>query len=552
MRRSRNVTLLATALGSSAKSASLLALPAAPLAAALPAGWRGLAASSAADGGEFGSGGPRWLTWRGGALLLAGGAAGAALGLAMAPTAGMPPLANNSSSSGGNRGSASAAMAAATPFERLQGSSRPSSPPQPQPSVAAAALPAPAGGEGVRPQAAAVAAAAGQGGREQAERREAAAAAERPAQQPSPEQVQELEEQGETEAGYGEEAIIRLPGEGPNPFTHPDPGQDRDAAGLPLLACGKSQAPAVPPPTGRAWPAHLVADITTTTADLPVSPLHKYTFWTFDGKVPGPLLRARVGDVLELRHTNRDRDGVGHNIDFHAVTGPGGGAPVTYAEEGETKVATFKLLHPGLFIYHCAAAPVPTHISNGMYGLLLVEPEGGLPPVDKEFYVLQSEIYATESSETKGMLEYSYVDGLDEKPRKVVFNGAEGALQGRTPLVADQNDRVRIYFGNAGPNLISSFHVIGSVFDKVYREGDLLSPPARCIQTTLVPAGGSAVVEFDCPVPGNYTLLDHSIFRMEKGAIGFLKVRPRGGDRRRDIYDSVDPPVPCPGCKLHP
>ncbi|KAG2435997.1 hypothetical protein HYH02_011710 [Chlamydomonas schloesseri] len=531
-----------------------------PAAAVLPSGWRGIA-SAAGDGGPAGdsAAGPRggpFLTWRG-ALLLAGGAAGAALGAGVGNTvAGTPPPAPSPSSDSGSYivsggGSSAPAVVAAAPWEKLNGGGV-GSRQQQQQQQQASALPAPAGGAGVRPQAAAIAAAAGQGGREQAQRREAIGQKERPEQQPAPEQQAALEEQGEAEAGYGEEAIVRIPGEGPNPFTHPDPVQERDAAGLPLLPCGKSQAPAVPPPTGRNWPAHLVADVTTITADLPVSPLHRYTFWTFDGRVPGPLLRARVGDVLELRHTNKDRDGVGHNIDFHAVTGPGGGAPVTYAEEGETKIATFKLLHPGLFIYHCAAAPVPTHISNGMYGLVLVEPEGGLPPVDKEFYVVQSEIYATKSTETKGMLEYSYVDGLDEKPLKVVFNGAEGALQGRSPLVADQNDRVRIYFGNAGPNLISSFHVIGNVFDKVYREGDLVSPPARSIQTTLVPAGGAAVVEFDCPVPGNYTLLDHSIFRMEKGAIGFLKVRPRGGDRRRDIYDSVDPPLPCPGCKLHP
>jgi hypothetical protein len=139
---------------------------------------------------------------------------------------------------------------------------------------------------------------------------------------------------------------------------------------------------------------------------------------------------------------------------------------------------------------------------------------------------------------------------MQEHPMYVVLNGAEGALTER-PLLAQQGERVRIFFGNAGPNLISSFHVIGAIFDKVYREGDLISAPARSIQTTLVPAGGAAVVELDLPVPGSLTLVDHSIFRIEKGCVGFLKVAARGGDRRKDLYTSGEPPVPCPGCKLH-
>lgn len=335
-----------------------------------------------------------------------------------------------------------------------------------------------------------------------------------------------------------------------NPYAHPDPNQTHDASGLPLLPAAKTVPPAVPPPCTHTGPVHWVLHLESTTRVLPVSPMYKYEWWTFDGTVPGPMVRCRVGDVLEVHHTNNDRDGIGHNIDFHAVTGPGGGASVLYAEGGETKVGVFRLLEPGLFLYHCSAFPTPTHIANGMYGAILVEPAGGLPPVDREFCVVQAEVYA-EEGETKGLLEHSFTAGLDERPMLVVFNGAEGALTERGPLQAEQGDRVRIYFVNAGPNLISSFHIIGCIFDKVYREGDLLSPPGRSAQTTLVPAGGAAVVEVECPVPGNFTLVDHAIFRTEKGAVGFLKVRPKGGDRRRDLYDSVDPPNPCPGCKLH-
>jgi len=336
-----------------------------------------------------------------------------------------------------------------------------------------------------------------------------------------------------------------------NPYKIESSNAVHDAEGLPIVPGNKSKAPAVPPACNRDYPVHMVVDLESTSATLPVSLLHKYPFWTYDGTVPGPMIRCRVGDVLEVRYTNNDADGIGHNIDFHAVTGPGGGSAVTYCEAGDVKVATFKMLHPGLFIYHCAAAPVPVHIGNGMYGLVLVEPAGGLPPVDREFYVVQSEVYGEESEENRGVLDPDYAAGLAERPMYVVFNGATNALTEKGPLQAEQGERVRIYFGNAGPNLVSSFHVIGTIFDKVYREGDLLSPPARSVQTTLVPAGGATVVEIDLPVPGNFTLVDHSIFRIDKGAIGFLKVKPRGGDRRRDIYDSADPPAPCPGCKLH-
>jgi len=323
-----------------------------------------------------------------------------------------------------------------------------------------------------------------------------------------------------------------------------------DSWDLPVVKAVTTFAPNVPPPIERNYPVRLQVDMETTSKVMQISLSDKYPMWTFGDHVPGPFVRARVGDVMEIRYTNNDATGVGHNIDFHAVTGPGGGAPCLYAEQGETKTARFKLLQPGLFIYHCAAAPVPMHIANGMYGLVLVEPEQGLPKVDKEFYVLQSEFYAEESSDPNGPLEPAYADGIMEHPKYVVFNGREGALT-ENPLMCKSGERVRVFFGNAGPNLVSSFHIIGAIFDKVYRDADLISPPARGIQTTLVPAGGATVVEFDAIVPGNYTLVDHSIFRLEKGCVGFLKVAAQKGDPRKDVYAPGSMPVPCPGCKLH-
>ena len=308
-------------------------------------------------------------------------------------------------------------------------------------------------------------------------------------------------------------------------------------------------APEVPPSISRKGPAIVKVHLDSGTRIMELGPSAKYNFWTFNGHVPGPFIRTRLGDTLEVHVTNSDKSGMPHNVDFHAVTGPGGGATVLTGVEGEEKIAYFKLLHPGLFLYHCAAPPVMDHIANGMYGLILVEPKGGLPKVDREFYVLQSEFYTKEPVEGQEVLDFSHEEGTKEHPRFVVFNGRAGSLTEAGVLKAKTGERVRIYFGNAGPNLVSSFHVIGEIFDNVYREGDLISPPGHSIQTTLVPAGGATVVEFGVEVPGNYTLVDHAIFRVEKGAVGYLQVE---GKPRHDLYVSQDDPQPCEGCLVHP
>ncbi len=344
-------------------------------------------------------------------------------------------------------------------------------------------------------------------------------------------------------------------------------------------------APDVPPPITRKTPAIVEVSMTSERKVMEIKQGFKYEYWTFNEHVPGPFIRVREGDILEVHHTTLDTTGMPHNIDFHAVTGPGGGAPILTAVKGEKeKVAWFKMMHPGLYIYHCAAPPVMDHIANGMYGLILVEPKKGLPKVDKEFYVLQSEFYpkrpqvepdtsVDHSKMGKGkeekegekkdnfwgeetgkekepeLLTFSHQEGLNERPTFVVFNGKVGSLIGDGVLKAKTGERVRIFFGNAGPNLISSFHVIGEIFDNVYREADLVSQPAHSVQTTLVPAGGATVVEFNLEVPGNYTLVDHAIFRIEKGAVGFLTAE---GDPRHDIYVSGDDPTPCKGCMVHP
>lgn len=308
-------------------------------------------------------------------------------------------------------------------------------------------------------------------------------------------------------------------------------------------------APYVPVPIKRKSVATVTMKLDSSVVESEIAPGIKYKFWTFGGRVPGPFIRVREGDTLEIHVTNSDKSGMPHNVDFHSVTGPGGGATVTTVVNGEHKIVKFKKLHAGLFIYHCAAPPVMDHIANGMYGLILVEPKSGLPKVDREFYVLQSEFYTKPIKDTTEVAEFSHEQGLLEHPTYIVFNGKVGSLTGENMLKAKVGEKVRIYFGNAGPNKISSFHVIGEIFDHVYREGDLVSPPGKSVQTTLVPSGGATVVDFKLEVPGKYTLVDHAIFRVEKGAVGFLDVE---GKEDSKIYWAQEPAVPCEGCQVHP
>jgi nitrite reductase (NO-forming) len=249
-----------------------------------------------------------------------------------------------------------------------------------------------------------------------------------------------------------------------------------------------------------------------------------YTYWTFDGKVPGPFLRVRVGDTVEVRFTNHPKSTMIHSVDFHAVTGPGGGAAVTQTPPGKETVFTFQALNPGLYVYHCATPMVAHHITNGMYGLILVEPEGGLSRVDREFYVMQGELYTLQPYGTKGDLSFSVQKLLAETPEYFLFNGAVGALTQHHPLRAKVGETVRIFFGVGGPNFTSSFHVIGEIFDRVYDQASLTAPPLTDVQTTLVPPGGAAVVEFALEVPGRYILVDHALSRLERGLVGFLMV----------------------------
>ena len=258
-----------------------------------------------------------------------------------------------------------------------------------------------------------------------------------------------------------------------------------------------------------------------------------YRYWTFNGQVPGPFVRVRVGDTVDVTMKNHEESWLQHNVDFHAVTGPGGGGVTTVADPGETKGFTFKALNPGLYVYHCAVPMAAQHIANGMYGLILVEPEGGLPAVDHEYYVMQGEIYTEEAFGTKGELAESYDKLLNEMPEYYVFNGAANALAGDNALKAKVGETVRIYFGVGGPNKTSSFHVIGEIFDNAYNLASLTSAPLQNVQTVTVPPGGAAAVDFKVEVPGTYMLVDHALSRAARGLIGQLVVE---GPEQPEIF----------------
>jgi len=257
-----------------------------------------------------------------------------------------------------------------------------------------------------------------------------------------------------------------------------------------------------------------------------------YQYWTFNGKVPAPFLRVCEGDSVEVHFKSHKDNEMLHSVDFHAVTGEGGGASFTAnTEPGTEQTFTFKALKPGVFVYHCATPPVAQHISKGQYGLIFVQPREALPTVDREFYVMQGELFTNEVS--PGKLEFDYDRLIDERPSYIVFNGAARALTEGHALKANVGETIRIYFGVGGPNSVSSFHIIGEIFDRVYNLGSLSSPPLKDVQTVLVPAGGSAVVDIKLEVPGTFILVDHALSRMEKGLVGHLVVK---GPENPTIY----------------
>lgn len=312
---------------------------------------------------------------------------------------------------------------------------------------------------------------------------------------------------------------------------------DKKIAAEEMKVYGEMQAtltppPMVPPAVGTRAASKVYVDLEVIEKEMEMADGTSYVYWTFGGTVPGSFIRLRVGDEVEFTLKNHPDNKLPHNIDLHAVTGPGGGAEASFVAPGQQITFSFKALNPGLFVYHCATPPVGMHIANGMYGLVLVEPAGGLPPVDKEYYVMQSEFYTEGETGAPGLQAFDMQKAVEETADYVVFNGHMEALTGANAIRANVGETVRLFVGNGGPNLVSSFHVIGEIMDKVYAEGG--STIKEDVATTLIAAGAAAIVEFKVEVPGDLTLVDHSIFRaFNKGALGILSVE---GKENPDVF----------------
>lgn len=288
---------------------------------------------------------------------------------------------------------------------------------------------------------------------------------------------------------------------------------------------------AAPPPVRRA-PQQVSLELETREVVSELAPGVSYNYWTFNGQVPGPMLRIREGDSVNFTLSNHESSLHEHNIDLHAVNGPGGGGEVTVVAPGEEKSFQFRALNPGLYIYHCAVPNMAVHMTHGMYGLILVEPEGGLPEVDREFYIVQGELYTVGTIGRRGLQIFDGRQMLNSNPNYIVFNGRTGALTEN--MQAEVGDRVRFYVGNGGVALASSFHVVGEIFDTVYPEANIGGAQFHNLQTTAVLPGGATIVEMTVDYPGTYVLVDHALMRADKGAWGLLHVT---GEADPTIFD---------------
>jgi nitrite reductase (NO-forming) len=297
--------------------------------------------------------------------------------------------------------------------------------------------------------------------------------------------------------------------------------------------------PEVPAPISRGYATTVEANLEVIEKEMEIADGTTYRFWTFGGTVPGSFIRVREGDRVIFNLTNADDSQFPHNIDLHAVTGPGGGAAASITMPGDGTSFEFAALNPGLYVYHCAMpGMVGMHIANGMYGLILVEPKEGLPQVDNEFYLMQGDFYTTGRFGEKGLQGLDMNKASDERPDYVVFNGRVGATAGESALQVKKGETVRLFVGNGGPNLTSSFHVIGEVFDNVYKEGG--TAVSHNVQTTVIPAGGASIVEFRAEAPGDFHFVDHAIFRAGKGALGTIHV---DGTPDVAIFNGKDGPM---------
>ncbi len=293
----------------------------------------------------------------------------------------------------------------------------------------------------------------------------------------------------------------------------------------------------VPPPVDWSAPRSHEVTLSCKEVTAEIEPGVTFPYMTFDGQVPGPMIRVRQGDTVQFTLENASAGAMPHNIDFHAVYGTGGGAEATLAPPGQSQTISFRAEYSGAFIYHCAVPNVDYHIASGMFGLIFVEPKDGLPAVDREFYLGQHEVYTNKPTGTEGEHAFDFDAMTREDPTYVLLNGQKQALteSGFGAMEMEVDETVRVFFANGGPNLTSSFHPIGNVWAKAWREGAVASRPDRYVQTMTTGPGSCGVFEMDCPVPETIKLVDHALSRVvRKGFLGEIKVT---GNPRPETFD---------------
>jgi nitrite reductase (NO-forming) len=325
-------------------------------------------------------------------------------------------------------------------------------------------------------------------------------------------------------------AVAAAPGGGDGTTATPEP----PAAAAPSEMPGMGGEPAgtpVPDPTAPdyvlydpAAPALLPGDVhdidlPIIEKDMTVAPGFVVHVWTFGGTVPAPTIRVKIGDTVRVHLTNEGQ--MPHSIDFHASQTAMDHQMVTI-KPGETWTYTYKAEYAGVWMYHCGTAPTLHHIANGMFGMVIVEPKGGLPPVDREFAFVQSEWYLGAQGQP---VDYAKASSGAPAPDFVVFNGVASQYK-ENPITVKAKDRVRVFVLDAGPNIDSSFHVVGTIFDTVHKEGVSLEKGNAggwgSQAVDLSPAQG-AIIEFEIPEDGSYAFVTHAFNFVGLGAVGVFK-----------------------------
>ena len=294
----------------------------------------------------------------------------------------------------------------------------------------------------------------------------------------------------------------------------------------------------------------------TTHKIIDIAPGVKFSAWTFGDQVPGPVVRARVGDRIKFSMTNRSDEPAPalqvaapmmHSMDFHsAMVSPQD--KYRSVAPGQTISFEFTANYPGIYMYHCGTPMVLEHIASGMYGMMIVEPRGGYPTkADREYAVVQSEFY-TKLDPARRKIDGVPLYVLDgdrvrtKAPTYTVFNGRYNGLVDR-PLAANPRERIRLFVLNVGPSNTSSFHVVGTIFDRVWLEGNP-DNQLRGSQTVLLGSSNSAIVEFVTPEPGSYVMVDHHFANASQGAIGLIAAGQPAGAGESEHHNIPATAVP--------